>query len=152
MDISYIEVSGNEIDIIKPLWEKLREHHFGLSPHFAEEYIEFTFEDRKKELLAKSGGNLLKIDIAKDEDTQWLIGYCISSISAGLVGEIDSIFLEENYRNLGIGNELMSRALSWMDSNKVKFKRIVVAMGNEELLPFYERYEFYPRHLVLEQK
>ncbi len=132
--------------------EKLRDHHFGLSPYFADEYEKFTFEDRKKELLNKSGGNLLKIDIAVYEDTQWLIGYCISSISAGLVGEIDSIYLEDNYRSLGIGNELMNRALQWIDKNRVKFKRIVVAMGNEDLLPFYERYNFFPRHLVLEQK
>jgi len=152
MDISYIQVSGNEIDIIKPLWKKLRDHHYGLSPHFADRYKEFKFEDRKRELLAKTEMNLLKIDIVKDEDTQWLVGYCISSISPGMVGEIDSIYLEENYRDLGIGDELMNRALSWMDSNRVKFKRIVVAQGNEDLLTFYERYDFYPRHLVLEQK
>lgn len=151
MDIHYLEVGANEIDIIKPLWEKLRDHHFGLSPHFAGRYKEFTFEDRKKELLNKST-NLLKIDIVKDEDTQWLIGYCISSISAGSIGEIDSIYLEENYRSLGIGNELMNRALQWMDSNNVKIKRIIVARGNEELLPFYERYNFFPRHIILEQK
>jgi len=152
MDISYIEVSGEEIDIIKPLWEKLRDHHFGLSPHFADRYDEFKFEDRKKELLNKADKNLLKVDIAKDEDTQWLIGYCISSISAGLIGEIDSIYLEENYRSLGIGNELMNRALEWMDEKGAKFKRIVVAMGNEDLLPFYESYNFFPKHIILEQK
>jgi hypothetical protein len=46
----------------------------------------------------------------------------------------------------------MERALDWMDKKGVKAKKIVVAVGNEDLLSFYERYNFFPRHLILEQK
>ncbi len=152
MNISYLEVNEHEIDIIRPLWEKLKDHHLELSPNFAERYIEFTFDERKEELLNKSKKGFLKIDLVKDEDTEWLIGYCISSISDELMGEIDSIYLEEKYRSIGIGNELVKRSLQWMDKNGVKTKKIIVAVGNEDSLPFYERNNFFPRHIILEQK
>jgi ribosomal protein S18 acetylase RimI-like enzyme len=152
MDIIYLKVDEQEIDIIRPLWEKLRDYHHELSLYFAERYLEFTFGERKEELLKKSRNGSLKIYIAKDNDTKWLIGYCISSISDELEGEIDSIYVEEDYRSLGIGKELIERALQWMDANKVKIKRIVVAVGNEDLLSFYTQYDFFPKHIILEQK
>lgn len=152
MNINYIEVNISQIGIIKPLWNKLRDHHHDLSTHFPERYKMTKFEDRKEELLKKSGNGILRIDIAKDEDKNEYIGYCISSISEDNVGEIDSIFLDENYRSSGIGNELMNRAIDWMDKKGVKSKKIVVAVGNEELLTFYKKFDFLPRHIILEQK
>ncbi len=150
MYIIYLEVNRQEIDIIKPLWEKLRDHHRKLSPNFSERYIELTFENRRDDLLKKSINGSLKIDIVKDRDTKWLIGYCVSSISEELEGEVDSIYVEKNYRSLGIGKELVERALKWMDANKVKTKKIGIAVGNEDLLSFYGRYNFLPKHIILE--
>lgn len=151
MNISYIELNNDQIDLIKPLWKKLRDHHQELSPYFPERYIEFTFSERKEELLNKNENGILKIDIAKDEETGHLIGYCISSISDELIGEIDSIYLEEVYRSSGIGNELMERSLNWMDKKGVKTKKIMVAAGNGDTLAFYRRYNFFPKHIILEQ-
>ncbi len=152
MYINYIEVDRNEIDIIQPLWEKLRNYHHDLSPHFAEKYNEITFQERKRELLKKSMGGSLRVEIAKDEDTEWFVGYCVSSICDKNVGEIDSIYLEDDYRSLGIGNTLMENALNWMDENGVKNKKIVVAVGNEKLISFYEKFDFLPGHIILENK
>jgi ribosomal protein S18 acetylase RimI-like enzyme len=152
MNINYLEVDRREIDIIKPLWEKLRDYHHGLSLYFAERYMEFAFEERKKQLLKKSINGSLKIDIVKDEDTKWFIGYCVSSISDELEGEIDSVYIEEEYRSLGIGKELMTRALNWMGEKGVKSKKIVIAVGNEDMISFYEKFDFLPGHIILEQK
>jgi ribosomal protein S18 acetylase RimI-like enzyme len=152
MNICYIELNNNEINLIKPLWKNLKVHHHRLSSHFPERYMQFTFEERKEEILKKSGNGTLKIDIVKDEDTMQYIGYCISSISKENVGEVDSVYLNEKYRSLGIGTHLMKRTLNWMDEKNVKSKKIVVAVGNEELLSFYEKFDFLPRHIILEQK
>lgn len=149
MDISYIELSINEFDLIKPLWEKLKNHHRELSTHFSGKYNEVKFNERKEEILKKS--DMVKIDIVKDNSTGKYIGYCISSINND-TGEIDSIYLEENYRVLGIGRHLISKALDWMNENKVKNKKIVIAVGNEELLAFYKKFDFLPRHIILDQK
>lgn len=151
MNISYTELNNEQIDVIKPLWNKLRDHHGKLSTHFPEIYANTVFEERKKKLLKKSEKGTLRIDTARNKETGELIGYCISSISDELVGEVDSIYLEKEYRSFGIGDKLMERSLNWMDDSGVKSKKIVVAVGNEDLLSFYRRYNFLPRHLVLEQ-
>lgn len=151
MNISYIELDNGQIDVIKPLWDKLREHHKELSPYFQERYTEFTFQERKEELLNKSENGILRIDVAKDNDADEVIGYCISSISNELTGEIDSIFLEEEYRSSGIGNKLIERTLKWMDEKEVKTKKIMIAAGNEDTLAFYAHHNFFPKHIILEQ-
>ena len=151
MNISYIELDNDQIDSIKPLWEKLRDHHRELSPYFPERYTEFTFPERKEDLLKKSENGILRIDTAYDETTEQFIGYCISSISDELAGEVDSLYLEDKYRSLGIGNTLMKRSLNWMDQNSVKTKKIMIAAGNEDTLAFYSRYRFFPKHIILEQ-
>jgi len=150
MNIRYIELDNDQIDSIKPLWEKLRDHHRELSPYFPERYVEFTFQERKKDLLKKSENGILRIDTAYDEATEQFIGYCISSIDEQ-IGEIDSIYLEEKYRSSGIGDTLMKRSINWMDQNSVETKRIMVAAGNENTLAFYSRYKFFPKHIILEQ-
>jgi len=151
MNINYIKLNKDQIDVIKPLWDKLREHHEELSPYFTDVYAEFTFKDRKEELLKKSENGILRIDMVKDEETGQFIGYCISSISDESEGEVDSLYLDDNYRSSGIGNKLMERALTWMDEMGVKTKKIMVAAGNEDTLSFYSRYGFFPKHIILEQ-
>jgi len=84
-----------------------------------------------------------------DSDSNQYVGYCISSITKDNEGEIDSIFIEENYRRLGIGDCFMKKALEWMDKQSVKTKRIVIAYGNEEAMAFYSRYGFAPLFTVL---
>lgn len=151
MNISYIELDSSQIDSIKPLWEKLRDHHRELSHYFQERYAEFTFQERKEELLKKSENGILKIDTAYDKAAEQFIGYCISSISEEQIGEVDSIYLDKKYRFLNIGDTLMKRSLDWMDQKGVKTKKIMVAAGNEDTIAFYSRYRFYPKHIILEQ-
>jgi ribosomal protein S18 acetylase RimI-like enzyme len=151
MNISYVELEKDRINLIKPLWEKLRDHHRKLSLYFPERYVEFTFQERKEDLLKKSENGILRIDTAYDETSEQFIGYCISSISDEKIGEVDSIYLDDKYRSSGIGDTLMKRSLSWMDQNGVETKRIMVAAGNENTLAFYSRYNFFPKHIILEQ-
>jgi diamine N-acetyltransferase len=80
------------------------------------------------------------------------VGYCVSSLSEDKTGEIESIFLENGYRSQGIGTDLMLRALAWMDKDGATRKRVSVGNGNEEAWKFYEKFGFYPRMTVLEQK
>lgn len=150
-DIEYIECGGESLDLIKPLWEKLNKHHGKLSKHFAEKYLEFTFEIRKADLLSKVEHGGLRIFLAKDSTTGELIGYCISSVDKYKVGEIDSIFVDLNHRGRGIGVSLIKKTLLWMDTMQVIKKKVVVAAGNEQAFTFYSRFGFYPIHTTLQQ-
>ncbi len=87
----------------------------------------------------------------KDIEKDLYIGYCISTVNKELIGEIDSLFVEKEYRKYGLGDQLMNRALDWLNNNKVKTKIIGVAEGNENVLEFYKRYGFYKRRVILEQ-
>jgi ribosomal protein S18 acetylase RimI-like enzyme len=150
--IEYTATDEQGLDLVGPLWQKLLEHHKARSPkYFRRHNSGITFDLRKKQLLEKSEKGYLRIDIARDTNTGELVGYCISSVSGNGQGEIDSIYIESEYRRSGIGDNLTKRALGWMDELSVTKKIVVVGVGNEEVFPFYSRYGFYPRNIILEQ-
>ena len=146
-------ISGNEdlLDSIGFLWKKLNKHHKNNSKHFLKKFSKFTFEARKKGLIDRAKKGLMKIEIARDVEKNKNIGYCISTINDRNIGEIESLYIEPDYRKLGIGNKFMKNALDWMKLNKVKSICIGVSVGNEEVLSFYEKYGFLPRTIILEQ-
>jgi diamine N-acetyltransferase len=147
--ICYIEVGAQDLDRIKPLWERLTEHIKLRSTYFSEWFRTRTFEQRKAELLRKAAEGKLRVDLAMDGKQE--IGYCVSSISHS-IGEIDSIFVVDSYRSSGIGSELMKGALSWMENDQVERIRLAASIGNEEVLPFYRSHGFRPKHILLELK
>jgi ribosomal protein S18 acetylase RimI-like enzyme len=149
--ITYKRFNSTEIDLIKELWEGLRAHHKEKTEHFKERFENLTFETRKQVLLEKEKKGRLMIDIAMINAGR-IIAYCVSSIDENKEGEIDSIFVDEQYRKNKIGDELMNRALAWFDDNDVSKRKIVVAQGNEETFRFYAKFGFYHLFSTLHQK
>lgn len=149
----YEFIDGNIefIDYVKPLWEKLNDHHRANSNYFDYRFLKFKFDDRKNKFINDNNIDV-KIDLIKDTERDLYIGYCISTINKDLVGEIDSLFIEVEYRKYGFGDQLMHRALEWLNKKQAKIKRILVAEGNENVLDFYKKYDFYKKSIVLEQK
>jgi ribosomal protein S18 acetylase RimI-like enzyme len=150
-NLEFINGSRELLDLVQPLWEKLNKHHEANSNYFPDRFRNLTFEVRKNKFT--NDKNLaVNIDLIKDKERDLYIGYCISTISNDLVGEIDSLFIEKEYRKFGLGDKLMNRALEWLNNNKVKTKVIGVAEGNESVLDFYKRHGFYKRRIILEQR
>jgi ribosomal protein S18 acetylase RimI-like enzyme len=79
------------------------------------------------------------------------VGYLVSSLSAERIGVVESVFVSEGYRRLGIGEALMRRALAWMDQNGAVEKTLEVTVGNEPVFGFYGRFGFLPRQTLLKQ-
>jgi len=65
---------------------------------------------------------------------------------------VDSLFVEKESRGRGIGTELMSRALRWLEERKASSKIISVVYANEEAAAFYSRFNFFPATVLLRQK
>jgi diamine N-acetyltransferase len=149
--IRYCETDESDLDLIKELWEKLNSHHRARSTYFNQDYENIVFEDRKKQLIRKTGKWSLRIDLAVDTDIDQAVGYCVSSIS-NENGEIDSIYVDENFRSTGIGDNLMKRALQWMDLNHILNREVKLSVGNDEAIQFYSRYGFHPKHIMLKQR
>lgn len=154
-NINYRIIQEDSIDLVKTLWEGLRDHHASKSSYFKEKYLEMTFEKRKANLFEKTQNGKLMIEIAEDTAKHQPIAYCISSINEefGMIfGEIDSLYIDPDYRKMGIGNNLMINALKWLDSEKVQEKKIMVCEGNEEAFRFYKKFGFFHIHNILHQK
>ncbi|MDQ1281473.1 MAG: hypothetical protein QG670_2738 [Thermoproteota archaeon] len=150
-NLSIVFVEGHEelLDLLKPLWKELNKIHMTKSRYFKKQYENKSFEARKKQLLKKK--SLIRIDLVKKSESDIFVGYCISSINKDKEGMVESIYVNEGYRNRGIGDQLMERHLEWMDKNRVKVKNITILVGNEDVLNFYRKYNFYPKLVMLEQ-
>ena len=150
-DVRFVEGSTELLDKVESLWKKLNKHHQTIATLFQDSISQMTFEQRRAHWLERAKSGLLRIDIALVQDSEGAVGYCVTTIDNDL-GEIESIFIDESFRKLGLGGVLMERALNWLDWNDIIKKRLNVAVGNEQVLPFYQKYGFYPRAIILEQR
>jgi len=130
----------------------LNQIHYQKSPNFKKRFQDLKWEQRKTSILEKSEGLLLNYVIELNSNK--LIAYCISTISKGCneVGEIDSIYVIEEYRKKGIGKQLVDEATRWFDLKNVKTQKLTVAAGNENILDFYRQFGFYPLHIVMQRR
>ena len=151
MGIVYKLGQGEMLDAIEELWVKLNRHHHDNSPYFKHEYEIFTFAIRKKMLVDKLIEGSIHIDLAVDDNSGQSVAYCVSTVNDDKSGEIESLYVEAAYRRMGIGSELMKRALAWMDEQGAKERTLMVAVGNEAAFGFYSRYGFFPRFTMLKQ-
>jgi len=140
----------NEIDLIQPLWEKLNLLHFDLSQNFKKRFQEANWEKRKTKLLEKS--EEIMIDTVVDYQ-DIIIGYCISTIdkSNNKMGEIDSIYIDESFRECGLGKQLINNAIDWLTAKGTTEQKLLVGIGNEKVLDFYKQFDFLPLHIVLQR-
>jgi ribosomal protein S18 acetylase RimI-like enzyme len=147
--ISYHEEGIGGLDMIQELWKLLRLHVKDRNTDFKDQMEQLTFQMRIEELQKKADHGSIRVDLARAPDN--VIAYCVSTLNPQNVGEVDSIYVREEYRSLGIGDRLMKRALEWMDVKGAKSKKILVTAGNQDVISFYGRYGFRPRRIVLEQ-
>lgn len=150
--VEYRSTDIIEIELIRPLWIQLNEHHHANARAFRKVYEDWTFENRKAYFCKLAETGPFRVDLAFDPEAVRYVGYCVSSLSQDRTGEIESIFIEEAYRAHGIGSALMTRALAWFDMNGSVRNRVSVADGNKDAFPFYGKFGFLPRMTVLEQK
>lgn len=136
------------ISSIKSLWEQLNTVHLQDSTHFKNHYKNFTFEKRIENLTSKEQCEYLIKTLLDDNE---IVGYCLCSINRK-VGEIDSLFIQEDYREYGYGRNLVQAGLQWFEENYCEKVQVSVAAGHESVLGFYEKFGFYPRLTYLVQK
>lgn len=154
-ELEFIEGNEELLDLIGPLWDKLNHHHVSVSTYFSNQFAKFSFQKRRKGIKPGEDGKLIRIDLVRVVTENKLVGYCFSSVVKGhygITGEIESLYIEPEYRGIGIGSRFMHSAMDWMDQQGIDRKMVVVATGNEEVYEFYRRFGFYPKSTRLEQK
>lgn len=138
-------INRGEIRGIKTLWENLNAHHLSRSTHFKDHFSKFTFEKRMEGLKKRDHFTAY---VAEDDGESG--GYCIATVD-GLIGEIDSLFVNEPYRGKGVGEKLMSLALEWLEWQECETIKVSIAEGNENVLGFYRRFGFAERLVVMQR-
>ncbi|MDD1729977.1 MAG: GNAT family N-acetyltransferase [Methanospirillum sp.] len=147
--ITYEEYGSEGLALLEDLWNQLRIHHVCNARHFRDHLQSRSFSERCTDVLTTNEGRELLVHLARDTN-KVPIGFCISSAATGYFGEIESIFVQPEYRSSGIGTTFMNRALSWMGQREVTEYRVGICEGNEQSFRFYERFGFYlRRHLLI---
>ncbi|MDY6880922.1 MAG: GNAT family N-acetyltransferase [Thermodesulfobacteriota bacterium] len=141
-----VEIPKDRIDEIEPLWRELNSHHHERSENFKGHFSSFTFEERCKKLL-----EMEKLAIFAAKENSELVGYCIASWNNG-DGEIDSLYVMPQLRGASLGMLLTESAMSWLTGLNCHQISVCVAEGNEEAIPFYEKFGFKKRFHVLQIK
>lgn len=133
------------------LWKKIRRHHRDHSTHFKKQIDEMTWEERKRELLEISAKGGLLVELVKETTKGVIVGYCLTSLDKEKHGEIESIYLEPDYRGQGIGMKLIEGALAWLDSRGALQIQLSIGAGNEEVIGFYRLFGFEIRATIMER-
>ena len=152
MGIVYRQIDFSDIDIIQPVWEKIREHHKNVMVHNFQHLVDgFTFNRFKSSLAEKTkDGGAVYIICAVDEEPKTVAGYCAATLSKDGDGFMESIYVLPEYRS-GIGEKLVLYSVNWLDENNARSKELFVVYGNERVMKLAARFGFYPSRTVLTQ-
>lgn len=146
--LEMFDISYDEINVIKQLWEQNRQYHEKTSEYFKELYQSISFEKRIK-AFSIFDEDTMKITVAKINNDY--VGYCIST-AIDEKGELESIHVLESLRGSGIGKELAERHIEWMKVKNCKVMGVTVSQENESTIGFYRKLGFYPNTLYMQMK
>jgi len=114
--------------------------------------IEIYFEYFKAELKKKNSA----VFIAEDKKP---IGIIIATHFKPLriskfarKGYVSNLYVQENYRNKGIGKKLLDISLKWLKENKVKYISLEIHLENKKALKFHRNLGFKDYTLKLAKK
>ncbi|WP_254507437.1 GNAT family N-acetyltransferase [Anatilimnocola floriformis] len=146
-DATLIQGGWELLDRVEPLWNQTRDFHFQLAPQWRKG-LTWEFTDRRVALIAKgTHGHFIALASVDDRD----VGYSICTIEANGRGEIDSLFVEAEFRKQGIGDALMQSSLAWFAERAVDDIAIEALACNEDAVRFYARFGFQPRSVTLKR-
>ncbi|MBN2434670.1 MAG: GNAT family N-acetyltransferase [Spirochaetes bacterium] len=146
METIFRLIDKQQFSLIRELWEELNKIHYNDSVNFKNYFESFTFDQRIKAFESIEDKNI-RIEIVQIKDE--IIGYCISTITKE-TGDIQSLFVDSEYRSHGFGEKLVNNALAWFRSAGCNSYQVTVAEGHESVFGFYKKMGFYPRKTVLE--
>lgn len=145
-NMKIVVIEKCDVTQVQPLWEELNALHLEKSSNFRKHFESLTFEKRIENLLAKEHIIIYVVEVDSN-----LVGYCIATVN-GQVGEIDSLYIKQEYRGNRLGERLINQALSWLNQQGCNEINIYVAEGNESVLSFYENFGFKERFRVLQMR
>ena len=138
------------IELTEPLWQKQKAYHIEIDHISPDVYVGISFEKRMEEIREKAK-SLITV-LAEDVGDGGLVGYSLGTVNEKGLGEIDSIFVEEEYRGQGIGTTLIKETLAWMDENNARKIKMHVLDVNQSAYSLYRTFGFEARLVEMIRK
>ena len=110
IEYNFIEIKKENINLIKDLWEKNRIFHQNKTNNFSYQYSNLNFDERMNNIFDSKDINHYKITGIIIQNN--IIGYCLSIIQKNS-GELCTLFIDEKYRNNGLGHILIEKHWIW---------------------------------------
>lgn len=148
--IVYETIDRKDIQLIRPLWNDLRLFTRDTTTHFKEHYENLDFDERMARLDRE--GTRARIDIARDGESDAIVGYSLGTVNAEGTGELASFYVDEGHRRMGIGTALLERTLGWIEEQSPRETMILTAFENRDALSLYGRFGFFPHLVTLNRK
>jgi len=152
--IKIIPAKRNDFGIIQELNQKLFQREWKkfdsiLNP-------KWSFSDDGKRYLRKAlfANDFLVLKAVNDDKVVgYLIGKLIAVDSSRHLDKraiLDNMFVQKEYRQLGVGSKLVKEFLKWAKGNKVDNIRVTAFVDNKRAINFYKRQGFKEYNLTLE--
>jgi GNAT superfamily N-acetyltransferase len=109
-------------------------------------------EIKQRIISQNSCGFVVKVD-------NKIIGYLIGLVLQEETGrneskyaELEHMYIDPKYRNLGIGKKLVKKFKTWAKSKKLKIMKVTVSYKNEKAINFYKKVGLLPVDATLVMK
>jgi ribosomal protein S18 acetylase RimI-like enzyme len=151
-------LARDDLDLVEPLWNALREHHTAVAPDFGSPRPrEESWQRRRAQYeawLSETGSFILVA-----ERREQLLGYAMVHLRIGSAtwplgehaGELETLAVLGAERGRGIGAALLQAVREELRANGVSEISLHVLPGNPASIRFYERHGFSTFGLWLRQ-
>ena len=137
------------LDYCDSLWELFIDNQVQSAGEMAsgvEEYLRYVQETGLKQ---KNDTGKLHVQLIYLDSVENAVAFCVTSLTAEKIGEIEVLYVMDNYQGNKLGSKLVENALLWLKEEQAVEQRLVVATGNERVFDFYANYGFYPGYTTL---
>jgi GNAT superfamily N-acetyltransferase len=131
------------------LWELFIQNQIQNAGEMTDGVAAYLQSQRDGGLLAKTSEGKLHIQLVYASNHQDPIGFCITSLSSDRIGEVEALYVLDKYQGNKLGAKLMQTSLQWLEENNALEQKLIVATGNEQVLSFYQKFDFYPGYTTL---
>jgi ribosomal protein S18 acetylase RimI-like enzyme len=136
------------LPVIRPLREQLYSDLAKAIPGFASEFTQQRMD--KYDAVLADGNRTKAMQVLLTQSAYGIpVAYCLSIIKSDGNAEIDSLFVDEKYRRLGIAAELTRRAIEWMQSHGTGHISVRVLPVNATAKALYSKLGFVARSLIM---
>jgi diamine N-acetyltransferase len=130
-------------------WELFIENQIQNAGEMADGIAAYLQSQRDGSLLAKINDGKLHIQLVYTSNHQEPIGFCITSLSSDRIGEVEALYVLDEYQGNNLGTKLLQTSLQWLEENNALEQKLIVAAGNEQVFSFYQKFSFHTGYTTL---